>query len=754
MKETIIIGLALNTSILLTFAMLYENFWLKNEASVNVWAKILSGLVLGTIGIVLMFTPWTMIPGIVFDTRSIMLSIAGLFFGPIPTILAMLLTCSLRVIMGGDGMWMGIAVIITSGTIGLLWRYYRPSWRQKNVYIELFVLGIIVHLVMIACAFLLPSDKVILTIKIIAIPLLLIYSPGTMLLGILLLRQSNNFQNRLAKEKLHEAERRLGKILKSGNIISIILDPSGIVVFCNNYLLDITGYSEDEVINKNWCDLFIPDAIQNEIRSVFNNVLNGYNDSKQYENEIITKNKNKLFISWNSTLLHNEKKEVSGIACIGVNITDHRNYELKLTEKNDEIEAQIEEYQQLNEEYLQINEELNQTNSELIIAKDKAEESDKLKTAFLANMSHEIRTPMNGILGFAELLKEPALTGERQLKYISMIEKGGARLLNIINDLINISKIESGQTKILISDCNINEQIEYIYTFFKPEVERGGMQIFFQNGLRAKEAVIKTDREKIIAILTNLVKNAIKYSDSGTIELGYKLKNRYLEFFVKDTGIGIPQDKIEVIFDRFVQADIADKRAYQGAGLGLSITKAYVEMLGGKLWVESEEGKGSTFYFTIPYNIESEKVSDIKNIVFMDEEEKQVAKLKILIAEDDESSALLMTEIVSMYCDDVMHVWNGLEAVEACINHSDIDLILMDIKMPMMDGYEATERIRQFNKSIIIIAQTAYVITGDKEKALAAGCDDYISKPIDKSLMKTLIKKHFNKMENENELRP
>ena len=754
MRETIIIGLALNTSILLTFAMLYENFWLKNEASVNVWAKILSGLVLGTIGIVLMFTPWTMIPGIVFDTRSIMLSIAGLFFGPIPTIIAMLLTSSLRVIMGGDGMWMGIAVIITSGTIGLLWRYYRPSWRQKNVYIELFVLGIIVHLVMIACAFLLPSDKIILTIKIIAIPLLLIYSPGTMLLGILLLRQSNNFQNRLAKEKLHEAERRLGKILKSGNIISIILDPSGVVVFCNNYLLDITEYSEDEVINKNWCDLFIPDAIQNEIRSVFNNVLNGYNDSKQYENEIITKNKNKLFISWNSTLLHNEKKEVSGIACIGVNITDHRNYELKLTEKNDEIEAQIEEYQQLNEEYLQINEELNQTNSELIIAKDKAEESDKLKTAFLANMSHEIRTPMNGILGFAELLKEPALTGERQLKYISMIEKGGARLLNIINDLINISKIESGQTKILISDCNINEQIEYIYTFFKPEVERGGMQIFFQNSLQAKEAVIKTDREKIIAILTNLVKNAIKYSDSGTIELGYKLKNRYLEFFVKDTGIGIPDDKMEVIFDRFVQADIADKRAYQGAGLGLSITKAYVEMLGGKLWVESEEGKGSTFYFTIPYNTESEKVSDIKNIVFMDEEEKQVAKLKILIAEDDESSALLMTEIVSMYCDDVMHVWNGLEAVEACINHPDIDLILMDIKMPMMDGYQATERIRQFNKSIIIIAQTAYVITGDKEKAFAAGCDDYISKPIDKSLMKTLIKKHFNKMENENGLRP
>jgi len=238
---------------------------------------------------------------------------------------------------------------------------------------------------------------------------------------------------------------------------------------------------------------------------------------------------------------------------------------------------------------------------DLLAAKEHAEESDHLKSAFLANMSHEIRTPMNGILGFAELLKEPELTGEERQEYISIIEKSGARMLNIINDIVDISKIESEQMEINISETNVNEQIEYIYTFFKPEVERKGLQIFFQNGLPAKEAVIETDREKIYAILTNLVKNAIKFSDTGTIEFGYNLKNKYLEFFIKDTGIGIPHDKKEVIFDRFIQADISDKRAFQGAGLGLAISKAYVEMLGGKIWVESEEGKGSTFYFTISY---------------------------------------------------------------------------------------------------------------------------------------------------------
>ena len=393
---------------------------------------------------------------------------------------------------------------------------------------------------------------------------------------------------------------------------------------------------------------------------------------------------------------------------------------------------------------------------QLIKAKDKAEESDRLKSAFLANMSHEIRTPMNGILGFSELLKDPDLTGGQQLEYIRIIENSGKRMLNIINDIVDISKIEAGLMKIDSKESDINEQIEYIYTFFKPEVEAKGMKLFFKNPLSAKESIINTDREKLYAILTNLVKNAIKYSTKGSIELGYQLKiekesdntdkkgNIVLEFYVKDTGIGIPKERQEAIFERFIQADIADKMAYQGAGLGLSISKAYVEMLGGKIWVESEEGKGSCFYFTLPYHTDSfEETIDRQPIPLMKND--IVRKLKILIAEDDEVSDSMLSIMLREFSNKILHAETGLETIKVCQDNPDIDLILMDIRMPEMGGYEATHKIREFNKEVIIIAQTAHGLSGDREKSLESGCNDYIAKPINRTELLALIQKYFGK---------
>jgi PAS domain S-box-containing protein len=424
----------------------------------------------------------------------------------------------------------------------------------------------------------------------------------------------------------------------------------------------------------------------------------------------------------------------------------------------------------------------------------KAQESDLFKSAFLANMSHEIRTPMNGILGFAGLLKDPNLTSEEQQTYVSIIETSGARMLNIINDIICISKVESGQMEVSISETNINMQIEYIYTFFSPEVERKGMKIFYKNGLPSNESIVRTDKEKIYAILTNLVKNAIKYSDKGTIEFGYNLVNNpnpvethdrasydsashdsashdsashdrasqssasqssasqnsasqnsasQLQFYVKDTGIGVPKNKQEAIFDRFVQADIGDERAFQGAGLGLSISKAFVEMLGGLIWLESEEGIGSVFYFTIPYNREPEKIIIPKIVVSSEEPKPKTKDLKILIAEDDEGSARLIGLAVRSFSKNIIKVRTGVDAVEACQNNHDLDLVLMDIKLPLMDGYDATRKIRQFNNEVVIIAQTACALTGDREMALEAGCNDYITKPIKKEKLTLLINKYF-----------
>ena len=381
---------------------------------------------------------------------------------------------------------------------------------------------------------------------------------------------------------------------------------------------------------------------------------------------------------------------------------------------------------------------------ELLKAKEQAEESDRLKSAFLANMSHEIRTPMNGILGFAELLKEPGLTGEEQQHYIKIIEKSGARMLNIINDIVDISKIEAGLMKIEIQETNVNEQIQDIYTFFKPEVEAKGMKLYSNTPLPAKEAILKTDREKVYAILTNLVKNAIKYSNTGSIEIGYNKKGNNLEFYVKDTGIGIPKDRQGAIFERFIQADISNEWTQQGAGLGLSITKAYIEMLDGKIWVESLMGVGSTFYFTLPYNEVLTKETAVQHFVPSDNTDL-IRKLKILIAEDDKVSEMLIDKTLKTFGKEIIKARTGVEAIEACKKNPDIDLVMMDIRMPDMGGYEATRQIRKFNKDVVIIAQTAHGLSGDREKAIEAGCNDYIAKPINKAELLLLIQKYFHK---------
>jgi len=371
---------------------------------------------------------------------------------------------------------------------------------------------------------------------------------------------------------------------------------------------------------------------------------------------------------------------------------------------------------------------------QLVKAKEKAEESDRLKTAFLANLSHEIRTPLNGIMGFAELLKDPTLPVEELEKYISIIERGGKRMLNTINDLVNISKIESGLMEICISESNINGQIENILALFKHETEQKGIKIFSNNSLPDCDASIKTDWEKVTTVLINLVKNSLKFTSTGYIEIGYRPKGKDMEFYVKDTGVGIIDEQKELIFERFRQGSESITRKYEGAGLGLSISKAYVEILGGKIWVDSKEGKGSKFYFTIPYNDYEIVVND-----------KKIMDMKILIVEDEEASDILITLAVKDMAREILHVKTGIEAIEACRNNADIDLVLMDIKLFKMNGYEATRKIRQFNKDVVIIAQTAYGLTGDREKALEAGCDDYISKPLNISQLRGLIQKHFNK---------
>jgi signal transduction histidine kinase/CheY-like chemotaxis protein len=417
-----------------------------------------------------------------------------------------------------------------------------------------------------------------------------------------------------------------------------------------------------------------------------------------------------------------------------------------------------------NQEYEQINNSLNinykrlisskeklkETNNKLQKAKIKAEESDQLKSAFLANMSHEIRTPMNGIMGFTELLKEDNLSPVEQKNYIEIIEKSGTRLLNIINDIVDISKIEAGQMKVSYSTTNIEEQMQYLYTFFKHEAQDKGIQLILKNSLAENKTIINTDREKLYAILINLVKNAIKYTVKGTIEFGYIIKGDAVEFYVKDTGIGISKDRQNAVFERFIQADFNDKMARQGAGLGLAIAKAYVELLGGKIWVESELGKGSIFYFTLPYTAHLEEIDTPQNHINLNQLPCEIKNLKILVTEDDNISRMLILKVIEEFGNKILTAQTGVEAVEICRNNPDLDLILMDIQMPLMNGYEATKEIRKFNKEVIILAQTAFALEGDRAKTIAVGCNGYISKPIKKEELSNLLQYYFCKQESLN----
>ncbi|MDZ7738294.1 MAG: response regulator [Bacteroidales bacterium] len=381
---------------------------------------------------------------------------------------------------------------------------------------------------------------------------------------------------------------------------------------------------------------------------------------------------------------------------------------------------------------------------ELIVAKEKAEESDRLKSAFLANMSHEIRTPMNGILGFAELLSDPDLDGVQQQKYISIIQNSGERMLNTVNNLMDISRIETGLLDPNIEQVNVIQEINNLYNFFKPEVEQKGLQLMLDRKKLPDELIIQTDRAFFESILTNLLKNAIKYTKQGRIRFGLRIQEDWLEFYVSDTGIGIPANRQQAIFERFVQADISDKQVFEGSGLGLAISKAYVEMLGGKISLNSTENEGSIFYFTLPFkgdekNKQADKHSDSEGKIAFDKN-----NLNLLVVEDDETALQVLQHILRDKCNNIYTATTGKEAVEFLRNNKTIDLVLMDIKMPEMNGYEATRMIREFNKEVLIIAQTAYALEGDREKALEAGCDDYISKPIKKKILLSLIKRKLS----------
>jgi signal transduction histidine kinase len=584
MKESIIVGLLQNTAILLAFSLVYDYWWNKNIEPKNIFNKILTGFVIGLIGIVIMLTPWILIPGLVFDTRSVILSVSGLFFGKLPTAIAMIITGIYRLSIGGEGVWMGLAVILSSGLIGMLWNKFRPLRKSKNYILELAAMGIVVHLFMLDSTILLPVSHRLNTLKTIIVPVLSIYPLATVLLGMLMFRQYKNFQNRKASEKLRESKR------------------------------------------------------------------------------------------------------------------------------------------------------------ELIKAKIKAEESDKLKSIFLANMSHEIRTPMNSIMGFSNLLGDHSIDETEKSQYLDIIKSSGNRLLQLINDILDLSKLEAKQLSISTSICILSDiLLNSTESFRKSDLlkKKPGIELILILSEANEGIKFFSDSNRVQQVLDNLISNAIKYTQKGEIEIGCSIiteNNReFIKIYVKDSGIGISEKLGNIVFERFRQVE--EGRYHEGAGLGLSISKGIVNLLGGKIWFESEENRGSTFYFTIPYI-----VSDVP-LASAQVTSELLPKLdgkNIIIAEDDYFSFRYLQLLLSGQNANILHAENGralMNMVQECLP----DLILLDMNMPEMSGFEFLAEMQAAGLITKIIAQTAYAMPDEKERCLNAGCNGYISKPIKRSELFNVI---------------
>jgi len=382
-------------------------------------------------------------------------------------------------------------------------------------------------------------------------------------------------------------------------------------------------------------------------------------------------------------------------------------------------------------------------NSELLTAKSNAEESDRLKSAFLANMSHEIRTPMNAIIGFSELLLQPGLSKEKLESFVKIIHASSLQLLTIIDDIIDISKIEADQLTINSDLTNINKLLNELFITYKKLVEHKKIRLSYHCDRPNKAIQAITDGNRIKQILCNLLNNALKFTREGEINFGFNIKESLIEFYVKDTGIGIAPENYELIFQRFRQVDSSNNRANGGNGLGLSISKALIKKLGGTITVHSELGKGSTFVFTIPYmttvenNVRSISNTELGHTFHWDGK-------TILIVEDDITNSAYVEELLSSTGIKLLHAWDGSNAVELVKNNSSISLVLMDIKMPAMDGYEATRLIKQIRPELPVIAQTAYALSHDRAQILQAGFNNYISKPIPQKILLDLMADYLN----------
>lgn len=489
------------------------------------------------------------------------------------------------------------------------------------------------------------------------------------------------------------------------NIFQTIIDNAPFEIWARN--LDMVCILENKLLKEHWGPLLGTKPQENNINKDEFNIWTNNNKKAasgeivNYEVDYHVKGIKKSYQNIVAPIYDNNS--ITGIAGFNIDITDRKRVEL-----------------------------------ELIKQKEKAIESDNLKTAFLQNISHEIRTPLNGIIGFSNLLQYDDISKDEIKDYTKMIQQSGYRLIEIINNILDISKIETGQIKIDKKQFSLNSLIDDLYISYKKIAEDKEIEFKGITTLSDESSIVIGDEIKISQVLNNLLNNAFKFTINGKITFGYNIKEKDIEFFVKDTGIGIRQDDQSRIFDRFTQTDNSLSRGFEGAGLGLAICKGLVNILGGKIWLSSQYETGSEFYFTIPY------YTPIDENLILKKTNSSIKQFKtILIAEDDLVSFKYLKTLLEKKNIQIIHAENGEDAIYYALNYSDIDLILMDIRMPNIDGIEATKVIKEKLPNLPIIAQTAYSFNEERKMILEAGCDDYIVKPIDKEILERILESYF-----------
>ncbi len=368
----------------------------------------------------------------------------------------------------------------------------------------------------------------------------------------------------------------------------------------------------------------------------------------------------------------------------------------------------------------------------------KAKQSDELKTAFLQNMSHEIRTPMNGIVGFSEMLTQPDITEDKKEYFIKLIGHSSNQLLNIVNDILDISRIETGQVDFHEMEVDLQNFCSALYDMYSFHAREKRLDFEVKQEIHNQFRYAVFDKQKIEQIFNNLISNALKFTDSGKIEVGCKTEAKKITFYVSDTGIGINPLQHQQIFERFSKVETTQNRKYSGTGLGLAICKGIIEQMGGEIWVESETGKGASFFFWLPF-IGLSRPNRLSTPLV--NKEVKATEAIILVAEDEEMNYLYIAEVLEILKLKTIHARNGLEAISICKKEPRIDLVLMDIKMPKLDGYDATKEIKSFRPNLPIIALTAFALNEDKQKAFLAGCDDYLAKPVKLEQVMSIIAK-------------